>query len=78
MIHMGTGTASVFLRSSRPKGALQPIPNIEEEENPGVGTVTDFSWKQLLSADGCTKWAGARTNARRFAAEMPLSPGTWS
>jgi len=30
MIHIGTGTASVFLRTSRPKGALQPIPNIEE------------------------------------------------
>ncbi len=55
MIHMGTGTASIFLRSSRPKGALQPVPNIEEEEKPGVSALEDLSWKQLLSADGCTK-----------------------
>ena len=74
MIHMGTGTASVFLRTSRPKGALQPIPNIEEEENPGVAAVTDFSWKQLLSADGCTKCGRCQDECPAFAAEMPLSP----
>jgi nitrate reductase gamma subunit len=77
MIHMGTGTASIFLRSSRPKGALQPIPDIEEEENPGVAAVTDFSWKQLLSADGCTKCGRCQDECPAFAAEMPLS-GTWS
>jgi Fe-S oxidoreductase/nitrate reductase gamma subunit len=74
MIHMGTGAASAFLRTSRPKGALQPIPNIEEEENPGVAAVTDFSWKQLLSADGCTKCGRCQDECPAFAAEMPLSP----
>jgi nitrate reductase gamma subunit len=74
MIHMGTGTASVFLRTSRPKGALQPIPNIEEEENPGVAALNDFSWKQLLSADGCTKCGRCQDECPAFAAEMPLSP----
>lgn len=74
MVHVGTGAASVFLRSSRPKGALQPVPNIEEEEKPGVAAVEDFSWKQLLSADGCTKCGRCQDECPAFAAEMPLSP----
>ncbi len=74
MIHMGTGTASVYLRSSRPKGALQPVPNIEEEEKPGVAALEDFSWKQLLSADGCTKCGRCQDECPAHAASMPLSP----
>ena len=74
MVHIGTGTASVFLRSSRPKGALQPVPDIEEEEKPGVAAVEDFSWKQLLSADACTKCGRCQDECPAHAAEMPLSP----
>jgi Fe-S oxidoreductase/nitrate reductase gamma subunit len=74
MIHMGAGTASIFLRSSRPKGALQPVPDIENEEKPGVAALEDFSWKQLLSADGCTKCGRCQDECPAFAAEMPLSP----
>jgi Fe-S oxidoreductase/nitrate reductase gamma subunit len=74
MVHVGTGAASVFLRSSRPKGALQPVPDIEEEEQPGVAAVEDFSWKQLLSADACTKCGRCQDECPAYAAEMPLSP----
>jgi Fe-S oxidoreductase/nitrate reductase gamma subunit len=74
MYHLGTGPASIFLRSSRPKGALQTVPDIEEEEKPGVVDVTDFSWKQLLSADACTKCGRCQDECPAFAAEMPLSP----
>ena len=74
MLHLGAGAASIFLRSSRPKGALQPIPEIEEEETPGVVDVEDFSWKQLLSADACTKCGRCQDECPAFAAEMPLSP----
>ena len=74
MFHLGAGAASIFLRTSRPKGALQPIPEIEEEETPGVVDVEDFSWKQLLSADACTKCGRCQDECPAFAAEMPLSP----
>ncbi len=74
MLHLGAGTASVFLRTTRPKGALQPIPGIEEEEKPGVAAVEDFSWKQLLSADGCTKCGRCQDECPAHAADMPLSP----
>jgi len=36
----------------------------------GVAAVTDFSWKQLLSADGCTKCGRCR-RMPAFAAGMP-------
>lgn len=74
MYHLAAGTASIFLRTSRPKGALQPIPGIEDEEKPGVVDVEDFSWKQLLSADGCTKCGRCQDECPAYAAEMPLSP----
>ena len=74
MYHLGAGVANIFLRTSRPKGALQPIPGIEEEEKPGVVEVTDFSWKQLLSADACTKCGRCQDECPAYAAEMPLSP----
>jgi Fe-S oxidoreductase/nitrate reductase gamma subunit len=74
MLHIGAGTASIFLRTDRPKGALQPIPGIEEEEKPGVAAVEEFSWKQLLSADGCTKCGRCQDECPAHAAEMPLSP----
>jgi len=74
MYHLAAGPVSIFLRSSRPKGALQPVPNIEEEERPGVSRVFDFSWKQLLSADACTKCGRCQDECPAFAADMPLSP----
>ena len=74
MYHLGAGVANIFLRTSRPKGALQPIPGIEEEEKPGVVEVRDFSWKQLLSADACTKCGRCQDECPAYAAEMPLSP----
>lgn len=74
MLHIGTGTVNIFLRTSRPKGALQPIPNIEDEEKIGVSAVEDFSWKQLLSSDACTKCGRCQDECPAYAAEMPLSP----
>lgn len=74
MFHLAAGPVNIFLRTSRPKGALQPIPSIEEEERIGVAAVEDFSWKQLLSSDACTKCGRCQDECPAFAAEMPLSP----
>jgi Fe-S oxidoreductase/nitrate reductase gamma subunit len=74
MLHLGAGPLNIFLRTSRPKGALQPIPGIEDEEKIGVTDVEDFSWKQLLSSDACTKCGRCQDECPAYAAEMPLSP----
>ncbi|HEY7586699.1 MAG TPA: (Fe-S)-binding protein [Candidatus Deferrimicrobiaceae bacterium] len=74
MLHLAAGPVNIFLRTSRPKGALQPIPGIEDEEKIGVADVEDFSWKQLLSSDACTKCGRCQDECPAYAAEMPLSP----
>ena len=74
MFHLGAGVANIFLRTSRPKGALQPVPRIEEEEKPGVVDLEDLSWKQLLSTDACTKCGRCQDECPAYAAAMPLSP----
>ncbi|HEY3489686.1 MAG TPA: (Fe-S)-binding protein [Candidatus Deferrimicrobiaceae bacterium] len=74
MTHVATGPFSIFLRTARPAGALQSVPKIEEEERPGVLAVRDFSWKQLLSADACTRCGRCQDECPAFAADMPLSP----
>jgi Fe-S oxidoreductase/nitrate reductase gamma subunit len=74
MLHLGAAPVNIFLRTSRPKGALQPIPNIEDEEKIGVSAVEDFSWKQLLSSDACTKCGRCQDECPAYAAQMPLSP----
>ncbi len=74
MIHLFTGPVSIFLRTSRPKGALQPIPGIEDEERIGVAGVADFTWKQLLSSDACTKCGRCQDECPAYAAEKPHSP----
>jgi Fe-S oxidoreductase/nitrate reductase gamma subunit len=74
MFHLASAPVSILLRTSRPNGALQTVPNIEEEASPGVLAVTDFSWKQLFSAEACTRCGRCQDDCPAFAASMPLSP----
>ncbi len=74
MFHLASAPASIFLRSSRANGALQAVPEIEEEERPGALAVDDFSWKQMLSADACTRCGRCQDECPAYAAGMPLSP----
>jgi Fe-S oxidoreductase len=74
MLHMFSGPVNIFLRTSRPNGALQPIPKIEEEEKIGVADVWDLSWKELFSSDACTKCGRCQDECPAFAADKPLSP----
>lgn len=74
MYHLGAGVANIFLRTSRPKGELQTVPRIEEEEKPGIVDLADLSWKQLLSTDACTKCGRCQDECPAHAAGMPLSP----
>jgi hypothetical protein len=51
-LHIVTTLPNVYFRSSRPRGALQLIEDIENKETFGAANIRDFSWKQLL--DGYT------------------------
>lgn len=73
-IHIITAPINMFLKSSRPKGALQPIPEIEEQETLGALKTADLSWKSLLSADSCTKCGRCQDVCPAYNTEKSLSP----
>lgn len=55
MVHVVAGPANVFLKTSRPPGALQPLPGFAALETLGAGSPEEFSWKQLLDLDACVQ-----------------------
>jgi len=73
-IHIFSSPLNMFLRSTRPKGALQPIPEIEEREMIGAVNVTDLSWKSLISADACTKCGRCQDVCPAYNTGKELSP----
>ncbi|MCL0043219.1 heterodisulfide reductase-related iron-sulfur binding cluster [Dehalococcoidia bacterium] len=56
-VHVALGPTDLFFRNLRSRGTLYPIPNIEEAETFGAGKIEDFSWKQLMQTDACTRCA---------------------
>ena len=54
-LHILTGPANVYFKSSKPKGELKKIENIEEAEHFGVSKVEQFTWKDILDGYACTE-----------------------
>jgi Fe-S oxidoreductase/nitrate reductase gamma subunit len=52
--HILLSPLNVFYRSLKPRGALNPI-DFENTETFGVSKIEDFTWKQLLDLDACTR-----------------------
>jgi Fe-S oxidoreductase/nitrate reductase gamma subunit len=55
--HMVTSPMNMYLRDrDRPKGAMKPLPRLEETELEtfGAKVIEDFTWKQLMDTDACT------------------------
>jgi Fe-S oxidoreductase len=68
-----------FSRQPRALGALAEYPRIDietmdEETVFGVGTITDFSWKQLLDFATCTECGRCQSQCPAWATGKPLSP----
>lgn len=69
-----------FRRSTRPLGAL-PFPGdleklmeTEEEFSIGLGSIKDYSWKQLLDLDSCTSCGRCQEVCPAYNSGKPLSP----
>lgn len=72
--HTWISPANWFFRNLEVRGKLQPIPNMEERETFGAAALTDFTWKQLLDGDACTKCARCTDNCPANLTGKTLSP----
>jgi Fe-S oxidoreductase len=70
--HIFTAAGSLMLRD---RLAAQRLPRIPAEQvRAGAQFITDFSWKQLLSLDACTKCGRCHEACPARAVGAPLSP----
>jgi Fe-S oxidoreductase len=79
--HIITSPTNLFFaRTTRPKGALPFIGDIEklmesgEEFSLGLGSIKDYSWKNLLDLDACTQCGRCQEVCPAYMTGKPLSP----
>ncbi|HEY3852358.1 MAG TPA: (Fe-S)-binding protein [Steroidobacteraceae bacterium] len=70
--HIFTASASLLVRDPKAAQRLPRIPEAQKE--PGVAKITDFTWKQLLNLDACTKCGRCHEACPARAVGAPLSP----
>jgi Fe-S oxidoreductase/nitrate reductase gamma subunit len=76
-LHIVTAPTNIFLRRLDTPGAIPKIEDMEETEEPlGVGSIEQFTWKQLLDGDACTECGRCQAACPAYAAGQPLSPKT--
>ncbi len=72
--HIFLSALNVYYRPLTPKGAVRPIPNFEEAETYGVTEIKEFTWKQLLDLEACTRCGRCQDNCPAHLSEKPLNP----
>jgi len=71
--HLWLSPLNIFFRSLRPKGELVPI-DLENAEVWGASKIEDFTWKQLLDLDACTRCGRCEDNCPANLSGKALSP----
>ncbi len=71
--HIVISPLNVFFRSLKPKGALTPI-NLESAETFGTAKIENFTWKQLLDLDACTRCGRCQDACPAYFSGKPLNP----
>jgi Fe-S oxidoreductase/nitrate reductase gamma subunit len=74
LLHLITSPLNQFFRSFDPSGEVKPIPDIENQETFGVTQIGEFTWKQLLDTDACTRCGRCQDNCPAYLSGKPLSP----
>jgi len=73
MQHVWLSPINIFFRTLKSKGALQLL-NIETAENYGASKIENFTWKQLLDLDSCTRCGRCQDQCPAYLSEKPLTP----
>jgi ferredoxin len=73
LLHLISSPLNIFFRNLRPKGALSFI-DLENSETFGVERMEEFSWKQLLELDACTRCGRCQENCPAHLTQKHLNP----
>ena len=75
LFHIVSSPLNMIFRSLEPKGALTHMDLEDEEaESFGVAKINEFTWKQLLDLDACTRCGRCQDHCPAHLTEKPLSP----
>ncbi|MBI5303005.1 MAG: 4Fe-4S dicluster domain-containing protein [Chloroflexi bacterium] len=55
MSHFVVSSVNTFFKKLEPAGAIPKIQDIENQESFGISKLEEFTWKQLLDFDACTR-----------------------
>jgi Fe-S oxidoreductase/nitrate reductase gamma subunit len=72
--HLFLSPLNVYYRSLKTWGALNPIPDFDEAETFGARKISEFTWKQLLDLEACTRCGRCQDHCPAHLSEKPLSP----
>jgi len=71
--HILLAPINIFFRSLKPKGALNPI-DFETTELFGAAKIEDFTWKQLMDLDACTRCGRCQDACPAYFSGKVLNP----
>ncbi|TAH51575.1 MAG: 4Fe-4S dicluster domain-containing protein [Chloroflexota bacterium] len=71
--HVFASSTNTFFKKPAPN-AIAPILNIEEQETFGVGKFQEFSWKQVMDFDACTRCGRCQAVCPASNTNKALSP----
>jgi Fe-S oxidoreductase/nitrate reductase gamma subunit len=73
LYHIIWDPVNIFFRNLEPRGALSPV-DFEKTELFGAGKIEDFTWKQLLDLDACTRCGRCQDACPAYYSGKTLNP----
>ena len=74
MSHFVISSVNTFFKPLEPAGAIAKIEDIENQESFGISKLEEFTWKQLMDFDACTRCGRCQDNCPAALTGKALSP----